>query len=128
MAKRKPKRKRGGQPGNGNARKHGFYSRFTSPDDRLECMTARAEGLPSTLGLMRGRIIAVLRQDPGNTRVLREAALAITKYYRSHKGLSSEDAAAVHKNIRALFDHYRKEFLENAGTNQDGNDDHAGTK
>ena len=128
MAKRKPKRKRGGQPGNSNARKHGFYSRFTSPKDKLECMTARAEGIPSTLGLMRGRIIAVLKQDPGNTRVLREAALALTRYYRSRKGLSAEEAAAMHKNIRALFDHDREEFLGNAGTNQDGSDDDAGTK
>ena len=29
-----PRRKSGGQPGNQNARKHGFYSRFLTPEQR----------------------------------------------------------------------------------------------
>ena len=33
MTKRKPKKKRGGQPGNQNASKHAFYSKCLTEED-----------------------------------------------------------------------------------------------
>lgn len=129
MTKRKPKRQRGGQPGNQNSRKHGFYSRILSEEDIIECQAAvREEGLESPVAIMRSRIIAVLRRDPGNTRVLREAVLELTKYYRSRNRLSDEETAVFRKVVRTLFAEYSERCLERAGTNQDCSDDNDETK
>ncbi len=97
MPKRKPKRKRGGQPGNQNARKHGFYSKRVTEEDRLYCQAGRAEGIPAPVAMMRGRIAAALRQDPGNHRVIREAARELIKFYRSKGKLDASDATDIKK-------------------------------
>jgi len=52
-AKQPVKRKRGGQPGNSNAWKHGFYSKNFSPAER--------KGLQAAQGVVLGDEIALLR-------------------------------------------------------------------
>lgn len=97
MPKRKPRRKRGGQPGNRNAYKHGFYSRRLTEEDKLYCLAGKAEGLPNAVAIMRGRMIAALRQDPGNYRVIRETARALAYHYRARGEASDEELAAFRK-------------------------------
>lgn len=53
VAKKPVKRKRGGQPGNSNAWKHGFYSKNFSPAER--------KGLQAAQGVVLGDEIALLR-------------------------------------------------------------------
>ena len=52
-AKKPRSRKRGGQPGNTNAYKHGFYTKNFSPAER--------KGLQATQGVVLGDEIALLR-------------------------------------------------------------------
>ena len=60
----KPNRKRGGQPGNQNARKHGFYSKHLPPEQKQEFDEALRIMHPyQELALIRVRINALLA-DP----------------------------------------------------------------
>ncbi len=101
------KRKRGGQPGNRNARKHGFYSRRLTEDDILYHLAGRAEGLPGPVAIMRGRMTAALRQDPGNHRVIREAARAVIHHYRAKGEADDEDLAEVRQMIDGIVTQVR---------------------
>jgi hypothetical protein len=58
------KRKRGGQPGNHNALKHGFYARAMSKDEIDELATIQ-DGLVEEINLIRSiiRRVAILAQD-----------------------------------------------------------------
>ena len=53
MPAKKPRRKPGGQPGNLNALKHGFYSRNFQPDEREDLEASLAEGISSEIKMMR---------------------------------------------------------------------------
>lgn len=48
-----PKRKRGGQPGNLNALKHGFYSRQFQDQELLDLEAIMAEGLDDEIAMLR---------------------------------------------------------------------------
>ncbi len=71
MARRRIRRSSGGQPGNQNARKHGFYSRFRTPED-LEYVpkAAKMTGLDQDIIVLRVKIRSILAHDPTNIRVL----------------------------------------------------------
>ena len=61
------KRRRGGQPGNRNGVKHGFYSSFLSARDRRKLMEARGiEGVRDDLDFMRVKL-GTLASNPNVT-------------------------------------------------------------
>ena len=53
MPRQAAKRKQGGQPGNVNAVKHGFYSRRFSPTELSDLSNALTENLDGEIALMR---------------------------------------------------------------------------
>ena len=60
----KPKKKSGGQPGNQNARKHGFYSKHLPAEQKLDFEEAlNIENPKQEIALLRVRINAILA-DP----------------------------------------------------------------
>ncbi len=64
---RLPKRKRGGQPGNHNARTHGFYAAVLTPEQEEEARRITSEeGLDPELANMRVRLHAVILSNPDN--------------------------------------------------------------
>ncbi len=64
------KRRPGGQPGNQNARKHGFYSRSVNPEHRKQLRAAAdVEGLDQEIALLRQKIAAA-GKDAQDYRVL----------------------------------------------------------
>jgi len=76
------RRKRGGQKGNQNARKHGFYSAILSPAETDQLWTiTNIEGLDPRVALLRVKLQAFLQHDPGNRRVLTEASRLLAKAY-----------------------------------------------
>jgi hypothetical protein len=84
------KRKRGGQEGNRNARKHGFYSTALSPAQMQEVQNiTNLEGVDSELALIRVKLQSSLQRDPGNRRVIREASRLIVKWYSENYGLDT---------------------------------------
>jgi hypothetical protein len=86
------KRKRGGQKGNRNAWKHGFYSGTLSPAERHEVWNiTNLEGVDPEIAFIRVRLRSSLQQDPGNRRVITEASRVIVECYSEDYGLDRTD-------------------------------------
>jgi hypothetical protein len=99
------KRHRGGQPGNQNARRHGFYSLYMSQPEirQLEKIIA-AEGIEKTVAIYRIKLSSALCHAPGNTRIIRETAALLAKWYCSRHRLGSEDKTLVKKLIQSALE------------------------
>jgi hypothetical protein len=97
------KRKRGGQKGNRNACKHGFYSAALSPAETRELWTITdQEGVDPELALIRVKLHSSLERDPGNRRVVREASRLLVKWYSENYGLDS-----IERNyLKAVVDNF----------------------
>lgn len=86
------KRKRGGQKGNRNARKHGFYSAALSPAQTRQLWNiTNVEGVDSEIALIRVKLQSSLQYDPGNRRVIREASRLLVKWYSANYWLDPTD-------------------------------------
>jgi hypothetical protein len=74
------KRKRGAQPGNRNALKHGFYSSILSPEEiSLVWSTINRKGIEPAVAVIRIKLGLALQRDPTNHRLLEDAAKLLTK-------------------------------------------------
>jgi len=82
----KQKRKRGGQPGNQNAVKHGYYSRTFNPADRFDLsLAAGIEGISEEIALLRFEIKkAISGGDIKNLVPLVKATVALEKLIRTN--------------------------------------------
>lgn len=78
----KTKRKRGGQPGNQNARKHGFYSCYLNSEDFSELQKALDPGnIEPDIAFTRIKLRSDVGLAPGNSRVVADAARRMIKKY-----------------------------------------------
>jgi hypothetical protein len=95
------KRHPGGQPGNQNARKHGFYSTILTPRQALQFWNiVNTEGIaPESLAL-RLKIANALQNAPGNTRVLTEIARLLSKFMLSRQPMTKPEYTASKKFFR----------------------------
>ena len=86
------KRKRGGQKGNRNARKHGFYSATLSPAQTRQLWNiTNLEGVDPEIAFIRVKLQSSLQYEPGNRRVIREASRLIVKWYSANYRLDPTD-------------------------------------
>ena len=86
------KRKRGGQKGNRNARKHGFYSGTLSPAETSQLWNiTNLEGVDPEIAFIRVKLQSSLQHDPGNRRVIREASRLLAKWYSANYRLDPTD-------------------------------------
>ena len=86
------KRKRGGQKGNRNACKHGFYSGTLSPAETSQLWNiTNSEGVDPEIAFIRVKLQSSLRHDPGNHRVIREASRLLVKWYSANYRLDPAD-------------------------------------
>jgi hypothetical protein len=86
------KRKRGGQKGNRNARKHGFFSATLSPAEAFQLWNAiNLEGVDPEVALIRVKLQSSLERDPGNHRVIKEASRLLVKRYCERYGFDRAD-------------------------------------
>jgi hypothetical protein len=86
------KRKRGGQKGNRNARKHGFYSGTLSPAETSQLWNiTNLEGVNPEIAFIRVKLQSSLQYDPGNRRVIREASRLLVKWYSANYRLDPTD-------------------------------------
>ncbi len=95
------RRKRGGQKGNQNARKHGFYSPTLSPaqTDQLR-NSIRVEGVDPRVALVRVKLLSSLQHNPTNRRVLTEASRLLARAYSDMYSLDAAD----HRDLRDIID------------------------
>jgi len=86
------RRKRGGQKGNRNARKHGFYSATLGPAETCQLWNiTNLEGVDPEIAFIRVKLQSSLQHDPGNRRVIREASRLLVKWYSANYRLDPTD-------------------------------------
>ena len=117
------KRKRGGQPSNQNARKHGLYSGDLSPGQVSEFWRiVTTEKIDPQSAIMRIKLRLLLQQEPVNPRVLKDAArlmarLALSKaegWKASASTLSKADTQEMSRLFFAVLERQiprRPEYL-----------------
>jgi hypothetical protein len=102
------KRKQGGQPGNQNARTHGFYAKKLSKKEQTALEDASAlKGVDAEIALLRVKIASVIDSNPGNVRVLTAAVAALTKLLKLKCSFPEMESVsrsqAFHDAILQLF-------------------------
>jgi hypothetical protein len=99
------RRKRGGQNGNRNARKHGFYSGTLSPAETSQLWNiTNLEGVDPEVALIRVKLQSCLQHDPGNRRIIREASRLLVKWYSADYGLDATDRNYLKTVVESLLE------------------------
>jgi hypothetical protein len=99
------RRKRGGQKGNRNARKHGFYSGTLSPAEISQLWNiTNLEGVDPEIAFVRVRLQSSLQHDPGNRRVIREASRLLVKWYSANYRLDPTDRNYLKTLVESLLE------------------------
>ena len=105
------KKKRGGQPGNQNARKHGFYSAAMNLEETGEYWQAiRRDGADPQLAVFRIKLVSALRHDPSNRRVLREAFRILNAHYNARLDLTAQEAAFFRRFLWMMLETAADQF------------------
>ena len=91
-----PPKRRGAQPGNTNALKHGFYSRRFTPLELRDVPTALATGLQDEIVLLRVAMRRVMDLDAGDPNLV-EAIRVMTSL-----GVTATRLAALLRTQQAL--------------------------
>jgi uncharacterized protein YjcR len=103
----KTKRKRGGQKGNQNARKHGFYSSVLTPDQMSQLWNiVTKENVPPESAIMRLKLQSMLSQSTANTRTLKEAVRLIVRWSAQKYRLDRAGRVHMRAFIESAFQDY----------------------
>jgi len=96
----KVKRKRGGQPDNQNARKHGFYSNVLDEAEQLDFeLASGVEGVDDEIALLRVKIKSVLETDPGNVKLIMQATNTLAKLVKTRYNITKEQRKGLKEAI-----------------------------
>ena len=99
----KHKRPRGGQPGNQNARKHGFYAKTLSPQESCEYWNIiNTTGASPESVVLRLKMQSVFRNAPANYPVLRDISKLLVKQCNTQNPMSRQDRRVLKKVTRNL--------------------------
>ena len=78
-----PRRKRGGQPGNQNGRKHGFYAKFFTPEEQDALANLHpADCLSGEIDVLRVKIAGLLDQPDPDLNLLLQAVWVLARTAR----------------------------------------------
>jgi len=108
--------KRGGQFGNQNARKHGFYSPAFKAQDRSDLQdAAQVAGLNEEIALLRAQLKSVIEREPENARLVAHIASTLARLMRTNEKLKvvkSQQFDIARLNVLAqYFDQTPHEIL-----------------
>ncbi len=93
-------RKRGGQPDNQNARKHGFYSKVLDEAGRLDFELATdVNGIDDEIALLRVKIKSLLEHDPENIKLIMQATNTLAGLVKTSYNISKEDKKGLKEAI-----------------------------
>ena len=107
-------RRRGGQPGNLNALRHGFYSRALAAAGRetyQEAHEVAADDLAEEIALLRARIHRLLEAEPDNLELLSRALGELGRLCATQYRLRGSDADRLAEAMRTVMDDI-KEAME----------------
>jgi len=96
----KAERKRGGQRGNQNARKHGFYSKVLDEVEQLDFELATGvEGIDDEIALLRVKIKSILEKDPENIRLIMQATNTLAGLVKTSYNMTKEQKKGLKEAI-----------------------------
>ena len=99
------KTKPGGQKGNQNARKHGFFSATLSPDEASRARSiTNLEGVDPEVAFVRVKLQSSLQHDPTNRRVLTEASRLLARHYSDRYDLDRTDRVLLKTVIETILE------------------------
>ena len=97
-------KKIGGQPGNQNARKHGFYSSVLDEKERKEYERAiEVEGLDEEIAMLRVKIMSLLEKDPENVRLITQAVNSLIRLVIINYHIDKGDTSGVVDAVKEVF-------------------------
>jgi len=98
------KRKGGAQPGNQNARKHGYYSKVLDEAQQLDFeLASGVNGIDDEIALLRVKIKAILDKDPENFPLLTQAVKVLTRMVQTHYNMSKGDKKGFKEAVEKLW-------------------------
>ena len=93
-------RERGGQRGNQNARKHGFYSRVLDEAEQLDFeLAAGVDGIDDEIALLRVKIKSLLGHDPEDVRLIMQATNTLATLVKTRYNISKEQQKGLKEAI-----------------------------
>jgi len=93
-------RKRGGQPGNRNARKHGFYSKVLNEAEQLDFeLAAGVNGIDDEIALLRVKIKSILENDPENIKLIMQATNTLAGLVKTSYNMTKEQRKGLKEAI-----------------------------
>ncbi len=98
------KRKRGAQPGNTNALKHGFYSKALKEAEKIELEAARdLDGLDDEIALLRVKIKSLVERDEDNLKLLIDATSTLARLLRTRYNLQQHQHDGIRDAITGVL-------------------------
>jgi len=108
---------RGGQPGNQNARTHGFYSKALTKAERLEMEdAARIFGIDDEIALLRVKLRELVENYPGRIDLQLKAANTIGRLCRTKYQIAAEQKAGLKEAIGKVLTEVALPLGINIGT------------
>jgi len=99
-------RRRGAQPGNQNAKKHGFYSKALDEAKRREFrQAARVKGLDEEIALLRLKIKSSAEKDSENLKLIGKDVRTLAFLLRAKHAVKDTraDLEEISRNVRRMF-------------------------
>ena len=103
----KTKRNRGGQKGNQNARKHGFYSSALTPDEICRFWNiVNQESVDPEMAVLRIKLQSLIQHAPLDFRTLKEVTRLIVKWSANKYHLDRPDRACLRACVESVLENY----------------------
>ena len=99
-------RKKGAQPGNRNALKHGYYAGAMPAKQQAVLRKAAVippKELEHEIALLRSRIFELVKLAPENLIVLTMALRTLVRLVALHHGLNAQQEGELHDSLRDLI-------------------------
>ena len=110
-------RKKGAQPGNQNARTHGFYSRTLTEAEKLEMEDAAlVSGIDEEIALLRVKLRNLVEEYPERIDLQMEAANTIARLCRTRYQITAEQKAGLKEAIGKVLTEVALPLGINIGT------------
>ena len=99
------KRRRGGQQGNKNALKHGYYSKIFNGEEKQDyCLAGSVEGIDQEIALIRHVIKTVAKEkDEKSLSILVRATNSLNRLLRTRLKIQPFDEAALRRSLTKLI-------------------------
>ena len=100
-------RKPGAQPGNQNARNHGFYSKMLSREEKLRLKPASdQEGLEEEIAVLRIKFGELLASDSPDQRLINQTAKTLARLYCVKHSLGNNDSSQLKAAVAAVMEEF----------------------